>query len=235
MKWVVLRKSGRPPPANVVPMHENTRLEFFCDAVFAIALTLLVIDLKLPATAHHVTSADLWRSLGDLLPTFVAFLLSFGTIFITWVNHHEAMRLVVRSSPRFIYANGFMLLTIVIVPFPTALLGENVLGNHAAPAVVLYSATYTVQALGWWLVTSATLGPRTLVRNEDAVARMVKMRADARRAAAFYTACAIAAVWFPLAIAMIITISWCVWLAASLKMRSILVAARGSVERPSNS
>jgi uncharacterized membrane protein len=200
-------------------MHENTRLEFFCDAVFAIALTLLVIDLKLPAIADHATSADLWRALAGLLPSFLAFLLSFGTIFITWVSHHEAMRLVVRSSPRFIYANGFMLLAIVIVPFPTALLGENVLGARAAPAVVIYSATYTLQALGWWLVTSAVLGPSPLVRNEGAAARMVRLRADARRAAAFYTACAIAAVWLPLAIAIIITVTWCVWLAASLKMR----------------
>jgi uncharacterized membrane protein len=201
-------------------MHENARLEFFSDAVFAIALTLLVIDLKVPAAAHHATSAELWRALRDLLPSFFAFVLSFGTIFITWVNHHEAMRLVVRSSPRFMYANGFMLLTIVIVPFPTALLGENVLGDHAAPAVVLYSATYTLQALGWWLVTSAALGPRPLVRDDGAAARMVKMRADARRAAAFYTACAITAAWLPLAIAILITVTWCVWLAASLTMRS---------------
>jgi uncharacterized membrane protein len=197
-------------------MHENARLEFFCDAVFAIALTLLVIDLKLPVNAHPATSADLWRGLAELLPSFAAFLLSFGTIFITWVNHHEAMRLVVRSSPRFIYANGFMLLAIVVVPFPTALLGESVLGGHAAPAVVLYSATYTLQALGWWLVTGAALG---LVRDQGAAARMLKLRADARRAAAFYTACAIAAAWLPLAIAVIITVTWCVWLIASLRMR----------------
>jgi uncharacterized membrane protein len=200
-------------------MHENTRLESFSDAVFAIALTLLVIDLKLPAAVHPATSADLWRALAQLVPSFVAFLLSFGTIFITWVNHHEAMRLVVRSSPRFIYANGFMLLAMVIVPFPTALLGESVLGDHAAPAVVLYSATYILQAVGWWLVTSAVLGPSPLVRDENAANRMVRMRADAVRAGAFYTACAVVAFWFPRAIAVIITITWCIWLVASLKMR----------------
>jgi uncharacterized membrane protein len=202
-------------------MHGNTRLEAFCDAVFAIALTLLVIDLKLPADAHIETSADLWRALRDLLPRFFAFVMSFGTIFITWVSHHEALRLITRSSPRFIYANGFLLLTIAIVPFPTALLGEHVLGAHAAPAVVLYSATSMLQALGWLLVTGAALGPSRLVRDDAAAAQMGKLRRDARRAAAFYTACAVAAAWLPLAIAILITITWSVWLTASLKLRGV--------------
>jgi uncharacterized membrane protein len=83
-------------------MHDNARLETFCDGVFAIALTLLIIDVKLPATAQVETSADLWRALEHLLPTVFAFLLSFVIILITWVNHHGAFKLVYKSSPRFI-------------------------------------------------------------------------------------------------------------------------------------
>src|SRR5262245_64720305 len=103
----------------------NHRLETFCDAVFAIALTLLIIDVRIPATTVIGTSADLWLALEHLLPSVFAFILSFGIIFISWVNHHEALRLMERSSQRFIYANGVLLLGVVFVPFPTALLGEN--------------------------------------------------------------------------------------------------------------
>ena len=113
--------------------HANARLEAFCDAVFAIALTLLIIDVRIPATTAIATSGDLWRALGHLLPSVFAFVLSFGIILITWVNHHEMMKLVDKSSAPFIYANGVLLLSVVFVPFPTALLGENLLTPHAAP------------------------------------------------------------------------------------------------------
>jgi uncharacterized membrane protein len=74
--------------------HPNARLEAFCDGVFAIALTLLIIDVRIPATTEIHTSADLWRALGHLLPSVFAFLLSFGIIFISWVNHRVALQVV---------------------------------------------------------------------------------------------------------------------------------------------
>jgi len=94
----------------------NARLETFCDGVFAIALTLPIIDLRIPVTTAIATSADLWRALEHLLPSIFAFVLSFGIIFVSWVNHHELMKLVDKSSHPFIYANGFLLLSVVLVP-----------------------------------------------------------------------------------------------------------------------
>src|SRR5215471_15195113 len=111
----------------------NARLEAFCDGVFAIAITLLIIDIRIPPAIPITNSDELFRAIGNLLPSILAFLLSFITIFITWVNHHEAMKLVHKSSSQFIYANGLLLLTVVFVPFPTSLLGEFVLTASAAP------------------------------------------------------------------------------------------------------
>src|ERR1035437_1515773 len=102
----------------------NSRLEAFCDGVFAIALTLLIIDIKIPSRENIYTTNDLWLSFKHLFPSIFAFLLSFVIVFITWVNHHATLKLVDKSSSSFIYANGFLLLTIVFIPFPTALLGE---------------------------------------------------------------------------------------------------------------
>jgi len=102
----------------------NARLEAFCDGVFAIALTLLIIDIGIPATIEINNTAEFWTALKNILPSIFAFLLSFIVIFITWVNHHASLKLVARTSPSFIYANGLLLLTVVFIPFPTALLGE---------------------------------------------------------------------------------------------------------------
>ena len=100
--------------------HPNARLEAFCDAVFAIAMTLLIIEIKAPDLPHDATAGELWAALKALLPHAFAFVLSFGIILITWVNHHELLQSVERSSMPFIYANGFLLLACVIMPFPTA-------------------------------------------------------------------------------------------------------------------
>lgn len=72
--------------------HPNTRLEAFCDGVFATALTLLIIDLKIPASEGIGTTRDLWFALGHLGPSIFAFVLSFVIILITWVNHHASIQ-----------------------------------------------------------------------------------------------------------------------------------------------
>ena len=77
----------------------NSRLEAFCDGVFAIAITLLVIDIKIPANLEIDNAAALWNALWHILPSIFAFLLSFVVILITWVNHHNALKLLHKSHP----------------------------------------------------------------------------------------------------------------------------------------
>jgi uncharacterized membrane protein len=199
--------------------HPNARLEFFCDAVFAIALTLLIIDVRIPATMAIHTSADLWSALGHLLPSIFAFVLSFGIIFINWVNHHELMRLIDKSSHPFIYANGFLMLGIVFVPFPTALLGESLMTSHAAPAVVLYSFSGVIVGIGWVLIAWTALKPRPLTRNERGAARVRDGLRSGCFAIAFYSICAIVAVWLPLPIAVVLTIMWLYWVIYGARVR----------------
>ena len=196
----------------------NARLEAFSDGVFAIALTLLIIELKAPAADGLASASDLWHALEDLLPEAFAFLLSFGIVLIGWVNHHEGMKLVSRSTGRFLYANGFMLLTMVIIPFPTALLGKHLFTEHAAPAVVLYSLMCALQGVAWFVMGRTTLA-QSLARDEAAETKIRRANRDSMFAFAFYTACAIVAVWLPTAIAMVITATWIIWLVYGLKIR----------------
>lgn len=196
----------------------NSRLETFCDGVFAIALTLLIIDIKLPATETISSNADFWQALKFITPSILAFLLSFTIILITWVNHHAGLQLVNKSSASFVYANGFLLLTVVIIPFPTSLLGEHLLTDHAAPAVVLYNAVLALQAVGWILITEASLKNR-LYKNEKAIGSIRQNNKYGYFALALYTLCAILGFWFPLTIASITIITWIFWLIVGINMK----------------
>lgn len=189
----------------------NSRLEAFCDGVFAIALTLLIIDIKIPSTEKINTTSDFWLALKHIAPSVLAFVLSFIIILITWVNHHASLKLVNKSSPSFIYANGFMLLTVVFIPFPTSLMGEYILTDHAAPAVILYNSTLAAQAISWILLTSSALKDQ-LGKNEKAIHTIHVSGKFSYFAFSLYTLFAILAIWFPLAIAIITTITWIFWL-----------------------
>ena len=197
----------------------NSRLEAFSDGVFAIALTLLIIDIKVPASETVNTTNDLWLALQHLLPSVFAFLLSFMIILISWVNHHATLKLIHKSSHGFIYANGFMLLTIVILPFPTALLSEYLFTNHAAPAVVLYAAINVLNAISWILLSQTALKPNPSTKNEKSTHAMRTIQRNGYFALAIYTLCVIMAFWFPLVVALLLTAIWIGWLIFGINIK----------------
>ncbi|WP_332837863.1 TMEM175 family protein [Sphingomonas sp. MA1305] len=101
------------------------RLTFFSDAVFAIAMTLLVVEVKLPAL-HHPTGPQLGQALLDLIPNYVGFLVSFLVLGRFWLAHHEVMGLLKAADKRLVSVNLFLLLGVAFMPFPTAIISEYV-------------------------------------------------------------------------------------------------------------
>ena len=196
----------------------NTRLEAFCDGVFAIALTLLIIDIKIPPAREMHSTTEFWQVLHHMTPSVLAFVLSFAIILITWVNHHHALKLVNRSSTSFIYANGLLLLTVVFLPFPTSLLGEYILTDHSAPAVVLYNATIALQSVGWILMCTAALRGQ-LNKNEKSAAELRKNRMYGYFSVVTYTLFSVAALWFPLTIAVTTVLLWIFWLFVGMAIK----------------
>lgn len=194
----------------------NARLETFCDGVFAFALTLLIIDVRIPNMEEIHSPAALWTALRALGPAVFAFLLSFGVILITWVNHHNTLALVRQSSASFMYANGLLLLSVVCIPFTTSVLGAFVLTNSAAPAVTLYDGVLALQALSWLAITGAVLRNR-LWRDEHAAAAIRERRSRGYGALGLYSGLAVLALWLPVPAAVITTITWISWLALSLR------------------
>jgi uncharacterized membrane protein len=198
--------------------NSGSRLEAFCDGVFAIAITLLIIDIRIPSSEKINNTADLTQALKHIAPSIFAFILSFIIILITWVNHHNSLKLGNKISTLFIYANGFLLLTVVFMPFPSSLLGEYILTDHAAPAVILYDATMALQAVGWILMTQAALKDH-LGKNEKAILQIRRNGQFGFFAFTLYAFFAILAIWFPLVVAVITTITWIFWLVLGIRLR----------------
>ena len=196
----------------------NARLETFCDGVFAIALTLLIIDVKIPATADIDSTQGLWTALRHILPSILAFVLSFAIILITWVNHHNAFKLAARTSPAFMYANGVLLLSVVLIPFPTSLIGEYILTDHAAPAVVVYNLVLILQSLGWTLICTAGLKDG-LAKSEKAIREVRKNRSYSYYSILGYSVFAVLSVWFPVTILVITLLLWILWLVIGINLK----------------
>lgn len=112
------------------------RLVFFSDGVIAIAITLLALDLRIPET-HGITNRDLAGMLGQLLPRYLAFVVSFVVIGAYWRAHHRMFRFIQRFDAPLLFRNMVFLFFVVQLPFLTAILGAH--GDLFA-AVALYAA-----------------------------------------------------------------------------------------------
>jgi uncharacterized membrane protein len=118
---------------------ETGRVEAFSDGVFAIAITLLILDVKVPELSDGAGTRDLLRALGRGWTSYVAYLLSFVTILIMWVSHHRIFTVIRKIDHAFLFWNGILLMLISFVPFPTALLSRYLLEPSARTAAVVYS------------------------------------------------------------------------------------------------
>ena len=125
------------------------RLEAFSDGVFAIAITLLVLDLHVPV--RGVGDGTLAHRLGQEWPAYVAYVVSFSVIGIMWVNHHALCGLSEEISRRLVMANLLLLGITAALPFTTSLFAEYVqdAGNDGHLAAALYGASMFVVAIAF--------------------------------------------------------------------------------------
>jgi len=197
-------------------MKENARIEAFSDGVFAIAITLLVLQLKVPpiATIHSVD--DLWISLFNLWPSYFAFILSFGILLVSWVNHHYLFNVLDKSSRPFLYANGFFLLTITFMPFPTALLAEYISTEYLKPAIAFYCFGGVVNSLGWNLLLHTLYKPKKLINSDINVMLINTIKRSVQFGFVVYAASTLLAFWLPVIALVINLLLWIVWISLSI-------------------
>jgi uncharacterized membrane protein len=151
------------PSTTVGERDETTRVEAFSDGVFAIAITLLVLEIRVPEEV--VGGPGLGRALLGLWPSYLAFLTSFATIGIMWINHHRLFTLIRRCDHLLLVANGFLLLWVSFLPFPTAVVARSLTGSAGAArtAAAFFSGTFVVIAVAFNLLWRYASGGRRLL------------------------------------------------------------------------
>src|SRR5690242_7003765 len=140
--WISVSKDQR----------ETTRAEGFSDGVIAFAITLLVLNLKDPLLDPALSQKSLFQGLLTQWPAFFAFVTSFATILIMWVNHHNMFTYIKRVNTTLLFLNGLLLFFIVLTAFTTLLIANHVglnQTNDGRTAAVFYSGNAMMLGTVW--------------------------------------------------------------------------------------
>jgi uncharacterized membrane protein len=126
------------------------RIEAFSDGVFAIAITLLVIEIGVPHVEDEGT--PLFGALVEQWPSYLGYIISFLQIGVIWANHHNRFRFIARSDHGLLFLNILFLMCVAFIPFPTALLADYLQGTERTTAGAVYAGTLAVTAIFFTLL-----------------------------------------------------------------------------------
>lgn len=171
-------------PGELEEFGETRRIEAFSDGVFAVAITLLVLGFHVPQTL--LADRDLVQWLLDQWPVFFAFVTSFATIGVMWINHHRMFTHIKRADTTLLSLNLLLLLLVVFVPFPTLLVADYIIlpGQHLA--ALLYSGTYVLLAICFNLLWRYATHKNRLVGKKADLGAIQDMTSQYRFGPLFY-------------------------------------------------
>lgn len=197
-------------------MHDKTetetgRLQSFSDGVFAVAITLLVLNLVVPDLRVNLTATALAEALGHEWPSYLAFVTSFGTILIMWVNHHTIVRMVRRADTLFVFANGFHLMHVTVVPFITALVARYLTTPAASTACAIYAGGFAVGNLAYNLLWRSVAHQRRLLHPSVPQARVDQLTKSFLAGFPIYLAATALAFWNAYVSIALCFCLWVVW------------------------
>ena len=142
------------PVKRAILLRETSRTEAFSDGVFAIAITLLALNIAQPVAEKYHDPVALRTALLDQWPTYIAFLVSFINILIMWASHHNVFNVIERVDHYFLLINGMVLMAATLTPFSTAILAAHLGTDSAGLAAGVYSIVALYGALAfnllWW-------------------------------------------------------------------------------------
>jgi uncharacterized membrane protein len=185
---------------------ETARIEAFSDGVFSIAITLLVLEIKIPAAGSGNLSVQLLRQ----WPSYFAFVFSFAFIGIMWINHHRLFTHIKRSDNGLLFLNLLLLLGVCAVPFPTAVLAQHLGQSDQRAAAILYHGSYFVIAIFYnilWRYASRN----SLGKDVDAAAAS-KISAQYAVGPLLYLLC-MALAWVNVAASLVLSVALAVYFA----------------------
>ncbi len=195
----------------------TSRLEAFSDGVFAIIITIMVLELKVP----H--GADL-AALRPLVPVFLSYVLSFVFVGIYWNNHHHLLHAVSRIDGRNLWANLHLLFWLSLTPVTTGWMGEN---NFAPVPVAVYGAVLLLSAVAYWILQ------RSLTRSDgggdSALARALGSDAKGNASIAIYAVSVAIALCKPLIACAGYVVVAIIWLVPDKRIERTIAAASRSL------
>lgn len=152
------------PAAQAKAEKDCSRIEAFSDGVFAIAITLLVLDLiQIP---HGPASESMFRVYAHHWQRFLAFAIGFCTILVCWINHHHMFQHIRTSDSRLMWVNGFLLFLVTFIPFPTVVLAQYIT-SAGSSAVAMFGFGYFMMALAYYALWSHACDNGLLERDGD--------------------------------------------------------------------
>lgn len=204
----------------------NERLETFCDGIFAIAITLLILEIKVPPIKSIHSTAELGVQLLEDWPSWLAFLLSFISMFIAWTNHHHFIRQLdhEKTSNMFMYAHGLFILTICIYPFTTSLLAEYLNTPYVKFPVFVYCFMNMIHAASWVLLCHTALHPINLAKNEVKRKEIIATRRSIFYTVLFNMGMCILSLWLPIIAVSLTALAWLAYLVMGIVLTPVTEA-----------
>jgi TMEM175 potassium channel family protein len=202
---------------------ETGRVETFSDAVFAIAITLLILEIKVPTQEQGSLADQLRRQ----WPSYLAFITSFVYIGIMWINHHRMFSHIRKCNDILLALNLLLLLGVTVVPFPTAVLAEHLSGPDRRTGAILYNATFVLIAVAFNVLWRYAVNHRLLDENVQASAANISRQYLV--GPVLYTGCMVLS-WFNVHGSLFVNLALSVFFALPARMvqRRMFPSGQGS-------
>jgi uncharacterized membrane protein len=192
--------------------HKQTaRLEAFSDGVFAIAMTLLILEIRVPQLPEGAGNRELGQALVALWPSFAAFAASFGTILTMWTHHHQLCSFVTRVDRRLFFSNGLLLFMVTFIPFPTAVAARHLGCAAARAATMFYCGTFFLMALAFQVLLDAVARDGDVPRTPSDQRTLDAIRRSYQLGPLSYGAAALLAFFSPILGFVICAMMWIFW------------------------
>lgn len=200
---------------------ETERIEAFSDGVFAISVTLLVLELHVPEIKDGDTSIHLLEQLKLQWPGYIAFVISFFSIFIIWVNHHKVFKQIYKRNTGLMFANGLILFLVSLVSFPSALLARFFLTDSKQLSVTIYTGLFVLINLAFNLLWQQATSDKKLLRPGISDTAVRQLRNNYLYGFPTYLAAFVISFFYPDLALSICILLWIFWAVSSKKINFI--------------
>lgn len=194
---------------------ETGRIEAFSDGVFAIALTLLAIDLRAPVL-DIINNVSLMEAIVERWTEYFAFANSFIVVLLMWICHHSIFKFVCKTDPRFMLANGLALLFVAAVSYPTSLLAKFLMTDAASAAAAFYAGYLVVANCAFIILWRTASRNKKLLKDDATNDEIMRLSRSLYTTLPIYVVAALLAFVSAWITVTITTLLWTYW-AATLK------------------